>query len=196
MLAGHTVERRALRRIVDSAGVDEDFTIVDSASVDEGFTGYVAARRPSLVRAAVLLGCTLPDGEDLVQTALVRCYRHWEKVRRSAEPDAYVFRVLVNCLRDSRSRRWHREQPYADPPDRPMGDGADAVSEGAAVRAALRALPVDQRTVLVLRYYADLTEQQTASALGIPIGTVKSRAARGLASLLADPSLQDPWSTS
>ena len=60
------------------------------------FEEYVAARRAALVRSAVLLGCRQPDAEDVVQTALLRCYRSWRRVQRATQPDAYVYRVLVN----------------------------------------------------------------------------------------------------
>ncbi len=65
---------------------------------DEELAEYVTARRPALVRSAVLLGCPMPEAEDLVQSTLVRCHRAWGRVRQAADPDAYVYRILVNCL--------------------------------------------------------------------------------------------------
>lgn len=79
--------------------------------VESDFTAYVRARRETLVRAAVLLGCSVPEAEDLVQTALVRCYRSWGRVLAADDSDADVFRVLFNCVNSSRSRRWVNEQP-------------------------------------------------------------------------------------
>jgi RNA polymerase sigma-70 factor (sigma-E family) len=148
------------------------------------FDQYVAARRVALVRSAVLLGCPRPDAEDIVQTALLKCFRSWRRVQRADQPDAYVYRVLVNTLRDARARRWNGELPTEVLPDRPT-EPADPTT-GLSVRRALAAMSPQHREVLVLRYYADLSERETADALGLPPGTVKSRTARALAALSAD----------
>ncbi|MBA8802225.1 RNA polymerase sigma-70 factor (sigma-E family) [Nocardioides ginsengisegetis] len=153
------------------------------------FEEYAAARWSRLVRSAVLMGADPHAAEDLVQTALAKCYFAWARVSRAQDPDAYVHRVLINTLTDSRRRRWWGESPAAELPEPSVADGAEERASGDALRAALRQLALPQRQVLVLRYYADLTEAQVAAALGIPVGTVKSRAARGLAVLEADPSL-------
>jgi DNA-directed RNA polymerase specialized sigma24 family protein len=88
-----------------------------SAQTDEEFAEYATMRWMSLVRAAVLLGCSPADAEDLAQTALLRSYQAWDKVARARDRDAYTYTVLVNCLRDSRRRRWHGETPTAAVPD-------------------------------------------------------------------------------
>jgi len=150
------------------------------------FSDFVAARRASLVRSAVLLGCAQPDAEDLVQTALLRCYRHWRRVERADQPDAYVYQVLVNALHDARARRWTGEAPTDDLPD--TAHDPD-LTTGLAVRRALAAMSREHREVLVLRFYADLSERATADALRLPVGTVKSRTARALAALAADENL-------
>ena len=151
------------------------------------FEEYVAARRAALIRSAVLLGCPERDAEDVVQSALLRCYRHWRKVRRADRPDAYVYRVLVNTLRDERSRRWHGETPTLE-----MPEGVIDVDHatGLAVRAVLARMPAQQREILVLRYYADLSEADIARVLGVAPGTVKSRAARALQALAAEETLR------
>jgi RNA polymerase sigma-70 factor (sigma-E family) len=148
------------------------------------FTEYVAARRTALVRAAVLLGCPQPEAEDVVQTALLKCYRSWRRVQRADNPDAYIYRVLVNTLSSARSRRWTGEVP-ADRLPEPPPDHGD-LTTGLAVRRALESMTREHRQVLVLRFYADLSERETADTLGIPPGTVKSRTARALAALAAD----------
>ena len=148
------------------------------------FDEYVAARRPTLVRTAVLLGCPESDAEDVVQTALLRCYRSWRRVVRARQPEAYVYRVLVNALHDARARRWNGELPTERIPDHPAAD--TDLNTGLAVRRALAAMSTEHREVLVLRYYADLSERETADVLGIPPGTAKSRTARALAALAAD----------
>lgn len=148
------------------------------------FEQYVAARRVALIRSAVLLGCPRSDAEDVVQSALLKCFRSWRRVQRADQPDAYVYRVLVNTLRDARARRWHGELPTDELPEQ-QAEGADPTT-GLAVRRALAAMSPPHREVLVLRYYADLSERETADALGLPPGTVKSRTARALAALAAD----------
>lgn len=145
------------------------------------FSAYVAQRRPRLVRTVVLLGCPPADAEDVVQAALLKCYRSWPRVAAADHPDAYVHRVLVTTLYDARQRRWNGELPSADLPDRPGADPAWA--EGVAVRRALAAMTPEHREVLVLRYFADLSERDTARALGVAPGTVKSRTARALRAL-------------
>jgi RNA polymerase sigma-70 factor (sigma-E family) len=150
---------------------------------DDDFSAFAAGRWPALVRSAVLLGCTPADAEDLAQAALVKTWTHWRKVRRVAEPNAYVYRIMVNTLATDRRRKWHGERPTAVVPDRRHDDGSDAVALRDAVVSELRRLPVDHRQVLVLRFVADLTERATAEALGIAVGTVKSRTSRALAAL-------------
>ncbi|ANH36714.1 RNA polymerase sigma-E factor [Nocardioides dokdonensis FR1436] len=153
------------------------------------FEDYVVARWSRLVRSAVLMGADPHAAEDLVQTALVKVYGAWGRVTRATDPDAYVHRVLINTLIDSRRRRWWREAPTEVLPEAALPDGTDEVLRHDALRVALARLVPGQRQVLVLRYYADLSETQIAAALGISTGTVKSRASRGLAVLESDPTL-------
>jgi RNA polymerase sigma-70 factor (sigma-E family) len=157
---------------------------------DDRYAAYVTARRPALVRSAVLLGCSREEAEDVTQTALVRCYTSWHKVVRADNPDAYVYRILVNCLAKSRRRRWWGERATAETPEQDArADPADAAATTAVVRSALQRLSEEQRAVIVLRFFADLSERQVADALRIPVGTVKSRSARGLAQLSTDADL-------
>ncbi len=158
---------------------------------DEDYAAYVGARWSALVRSAVLLGCSLPEAEDLVQTTLTRCYANWEKVARAADREAYVYRVLVNGLSKSRRRRWWGEQPTAEVPQAPRDDHASGVVLRHALQTALRGLSADHRTVLVLRFFADLSERETAEVLGVAPGTVKSRTSRALALLSTDVRLTD-----
>jgi RNA polymerase sigma-70 factor (sigma-E family) len=151
------------------------------------FSEYVAARRPTLVRSAVLMGCDPHEAEDLVQVALTRCLRSWRRVSRADRPDAYVYRTLVNAFRDSRARRWSGELPSEALPERPTEE--PDLETGLAVRRALAAMTREHREVLVLRYYADLSERDTAQVLGLPAGTVKSRTARALKALSADQNI-------
>lgn len=157
----------------------------------QDFDQYVGARWPRLVRAAVLLGCPSAEAEDLVQTALMRCLVHWHKVARANDRDAYVHRVMVNTFLSSRRRRWSRELPTATLPEVAGIDETEAVDVADAVVRGLSRLGVDQRTVVVLRYYAQLDEQQMAAALGVPVGTVKSRLSRAVRALANDPHLAE-----
>ncbi|MEP6761859.1 MAG: SigE family RNA polymerase sigma factor [Sporichthyaceae bacterium] len=161
-----------------------------AVSDESGFSPYMAARWPALVRSAVLLGSSRHEAEDLAQTTLIRCYTAWNRVEAAADPDAYVYKVLVNSLASSRRRRWWGERPTADVPVADTSpDAADDLATRDALLAALAELPTTQRQVLVLRYYADLTESQVARVLGVAVGTVKSRASRGLKHLAESPHL-------
>ena len=146
------------------------------------FSAYVARRRPALVRTAVLLGCPRVDAEDIVQSALLKCYRSWRRVSRADSPDAYVHRVLVTTLLDARARRWNGELPTEVLPEQESREDPAWVG-GIAVRRALLAMSREHRVVLVLRFFADLSERDTAAALGVAPGTVKSRTARALKAL-------------
>lgn len=159
---------------------------------DDDFAAYASARWSSLVRSAVFLGCTLDEAHDLTQVTLLRCYRKWGRVQKSDNRDAYVYRMLVNCHRDSRRRRWWGERPTEFMPEQPTaGDHVDAVVLIDAVHRALADLSRDAREVVVLRYYANLTDQQAAEALAIPVGTVKSRLSRALHQLSTNAHLSD-----
>jgi RNA polymerase sigma factor (sigma-70 family) len=108
----------------------------------------------------------------------------WQKVARADDRDAYVYRVLVNTYNDSRRRRWWKERPSSDLAEPAASvDGTDAVVRADAVDRALEDLDDGQRAVVVLRFYVDLTEAQTASVLAVPVGTVKSRQSRALRQL-------------
>ncbi|TYL49712.1 SigE family RNA polymerase sigma factor [Nocardioides sp. BGMRC 2183] len=145
------------------------------------FADFVAQRRAVLVRTVVLLGCPSGDAEDLVQTALLKCYRSWRRVSRADNPDGYVHRILLTTFYDARKRRWNGELPTEVLPEGPTV--RPDWETGIAVRRALAQLRPVEREVLVLRYYADLSERDTAAALGVAPGTVKSRTARALAAL-------------
>lgn len=158
---------------------------------------FVAGRFAPLVRAAALLGCAPADAEDAAQDALVRCLAAWPRVRAADDPEAYAYRVLINGIARGRRRRWRGEVPHAEPPERPArtdpaGAGPDErIAVRSVVQTALGRLAVEQRQVVVLRFFADLSERRTAAVLGVPPGTVKSRTARALARLAADPALAE-----
>jgi RNA polymerase sigma-70 factor (sigma-E family) len=150
---------------------------------DAAFTAFVEEASPSLLRTAWLLTGDHHVAHDLVQAALVRTYVAWPRVRPETAV-AYARRVLVN----ERTDRWRRhgaELAVATPPDSPTSP-ASATEDRDIVVRLLATLPEQQRRVVVLRYYSDLSEQATADALGISVGSVKSAASRGLATLRAE----------
>ena len=168
---------------------------VDPAS-EAAYAAYAEKAWATLVRAAVFLGAMPHEAEDLAQTTLVRCYTGWERVSNADNRDAYVYRMLLNCLRDARRTRWWKDRSDQDVTDRgttagAAGDAAEAVAVADAVHRALDCLSKPNRDVVVLRYFVQLTEKQTADVLGVPPGTVKSRLSRSLAQLAANDHLLD-----
>jgi RNA polymerase sigma-70 factor (sigma-E family) len=158
---------------------------------DEQFDEWVTGQWPRLVRSAVLLGCTTQEAEDLVQTTLERCLLKWAKVSRADDREAYVHRMVVNGFISSRRRRWHGERPTEVLPEVATEDRTRQVDEADRVRRALGRLTPEQRAVVVLRHFSMLSERDTATALGVAPGTVKSRLSRALAALAVDPDLDD-----
>lgn len=153
---------------------------------EAAFEAFVLGRQATLFRLAFLLSGDRHLAEDLVQGTLERTYQHWKRVASAGNPEAYVRRILVNSVTDwRRSRRYVVEQSLDAAADVPLpGDGgAERLESHDVVVRALRGLPVRMRAVLVLRYFQDLSEAETASVLGCSVGTVKSQASRGLARL-------------
>lgn len=153
------------------------------------FEDYVAARGRALWRSAWLLTGDGHAADDLLQTALTKCWQRWDHVARADSVEAYVRRVLVTTYIDGRRRRWIGEVPTETLPDRP--DRAPEPTERADVVRALAGLPRGQRAVLILRFYEDLTEAQAAEALGVTVGTVKSQTSRALAALRRSALIQE-----
>jgi RNA polymerase sigma-70 factor (sigma-E family) len=152
---------------------------------DDEFAEFVAARYRALVRRGLLLTGDSGHAEDLTQSALIRTYLAWGRLRDPANAESYARKTLVRLAVRARERRWRGEIAAARVPEPTSGAGTGAPQDDLVldVRRALAALPIGQRAVLMLRYLDDLSEADTARLLGIPVGTVKSRAARALASL-------------
>jgi RNA polymerase sigma-70 factor (sigma-E family) len=155
----------------------------DTAAVDVEFAAWMAARQTALVRTAYLLTGSQQAAEDLVQTTLTKLYLAWDRISDRQHVDAYARRALVNEHRSTWRRSSRRlEVLSAAPPERGHEPAAyDGDRE--AVWRFVQGLPPRQRAVIVLRYYEDLSEAETADLLGISTGTVKSQASRALASL-------------
>ncbi|HVU91286.1 MAG TPA: SigE family RNA polymerase sigma factor [Jatrophihabitans sp.] len=150
---------------------------------EAGFRAFVETNGASLLHAARLLTGDHHRGEDLVQTVLTKVYLKWGRIDA---PLPYARRALVTAHIDQSRRRWWGERPTAELPE-PV-DEAAAGEEGASdsrdeLRRILAGLAPKERAVVVLRYYCDLSEQDTAATLGLPLGTVKSTCARALARL-------------
>jgi len=166
---------------------------VDAAAEAE-FADLVRTRWSNLVRAAIFLGAAASDAEEIAQLTLVRCYAKWHRVVAAQNREAYVYRMLLNQFRDTRRTRWWRSRIDVQPealPDHGVADASDRIALTDAVDRALDGLSQEHREVVVLRYFVQLTEAQTADALGIAPGTVKSRLSRSLAHLAGSAHLSD-----
>jgi RNA polymerase sigma-70 factor (sigma-E family) len=152
------------------------------------FEEFVAGRGQALQRFGYVLTGDWALAEDLLQTALARAYQRWSRVQRD-DPEAYVRKIMLNTRSSWWRRRWRGELPAAQLPEVAGPDSFAEVDSRQALRLALAKLPPRQRAVVVLRYHQDLSEAQVAELLGISAGTVKSQAARALASLRSQAAL-------
>jgi RNA polymerase sigma-70 factor (sigma-E family) len=151
------------------------------------FEAWMTARQPALLRTACLLTGETHTAEDLVQTSLAKIYLAWDRISDREHVDAYARKVLVNEYRSLWRRAWRRREHVADEipePAQPAGQPtAEYDGRTQALWSFVATLPPKQRAVVVLRYYEELSEAETAAVLGISTGTVKSQASRALAAL-------------
>lgn len=148
------------------------------------FAEYVSARSVALHRAAYLMVGDVSLAQDLVQEALIRTYVAWSRLRDPANAEAYTRRAITTIAIDwSRRKARSAERPTGRPPDIAAPGHADRIDEHTWLWQCLRQLPVRQRVAIVLRYYQDLTEAQTAEAMGCRVGTVKSTVSAGMTRL-------------
>ncbi|BAJ29500.1 MULTISPECIES: SigE family RNA polymerase sigma factor [Kitasatospora] len=149
---------------------------------DDAYAAFVEEAWPRHLRTATLIAGNRDLGEELLQDCLVKLYVRWQRVSVD-DPHAYLRRMLVNG-NISRWRRFRRETLTAEIPEPASGHSGPADDDTAdALHRALRALPLKQRAVVVLRYVEDLTEKDTAAVLGCSVGTVKSHHARAMTRL-------------
>jgi RNA polymerase sigma-70 factor (sigma-E family) len=147
------------------------------------FTDYAVTARPRLRRQAFALCGDWHEADDLVQDTLDAMYRRWPDLSRPAELHGYTQKVLVRRFISARRRlRWQREIPYADPPHQ-LQIHHETMDLRVSLLAHLRRLPVRQRTVILLRFWGDLSIEQTAAAMGISPGTVASQNHKAMAAL-------------
>ncbi len=149
----------------------------------EAFDEFVLSRSPALLRTSFLLIRDEGRAEDLLQTALTKAWFAWGQIE---DPEAYVRRIMVTTSASWWRRRWTRESPSDQIPDRTAGAAPD---ENHDLWVAIGHLPPRQRAVVVLRYLEDRTEADTADLLGCSVGTVKSQCSKALTKLRLDARL-------
>ena len=150
---------------------------------DEAYREYVHERLAALQRLAYLLCRDRHRADDLVQDALVKLYLKWDRARAASDPHAYARTTLVRTFLSERRTNWARRVVLVDRlPDEAASAAPDAAA-ALAVRSALAGLPPRQRAVIALRFYSDLSVEETGQTLGCSAGTVKSQTAKGLAAL-------------
>jgi RNA polymerase sigma-70 factor (sigma-E family) len=153
---------------------------------DDSFREYIGVRLDPLRRTAFLICGDWHSADDVVSTAITKVYQDWHRISQMDNPDAYLRRVLVNTWLMERRRPWRRERSVPDLPPVAGQPGDDrSVHERLSLLKHLTALPPRQRAAVVLRFYCDLSVEQTAQVLQCNPGTVKSQVARALVTLRA-----------
>jgi RNA polymerase sigma-70 factor (sigma-E family) len=156
--------------------------VVDADAV--AFEAFVRARMPALLRFAHAVAGDPHTAADLVQDALERTGVRWKHLERTADPEAYVRRAIVNG-RISRWRKLRRERLVDIAPEPARSAGEERPGHDDELWQLVQTLPRKQRAVIVLRYYEDMSEEQIAATLGCAPGTVKSQSSKALAKLRA-----------
>jgi RNA polymerase sigma-70 factor (sigma-E family) len=170
---------------------DEADLAQSAESAASDFTRFVTESSARLLRTAWLLTSHREHAQDLTQLALAKTFAAWRRVRND-DAEAYARRVMVNSYIDWWRRAPWRESPTEQLPERDaVPDHSRAVGERAALIEALGQLTRKERTIVVLRYYVDLSEAEVAAHVGISVGTVKSTSSKALAKLRRSPSLTD-----
>jgi RNA polymerase sigma-70 factor (sigma-E family) len=164
--------------------------VVKDPSAESDFRAFAASRWPRMLRTAYLLSGHHQDAEDLVQTALEKAYVKWDRVQRSDDPDAYVWRIMINAHRDRLRLRRVREWLTTWIPERQTRDTSEQTAHRDVLLRALLRLPPPQRLAVVLRYLEDRSETEVAHLLGLRLGTVRSQTARGLEKLRRDQAVR------
>jgi RNA polymerase sigma-70 factor (sigma-E family) len=155
----------------------------DAGFREEDFREFVALRSKALLRTAYLLAGDWATAEDLLQIALTKTFLAWKRLGHIEAVEPYARRVLVNTTTSWWRRRWHGERPTEVLPEGAAADQLEESLERDAMWRHVRNLPNRQRAVLVLRYYEDQSEAETARLLGVSVGTVKSQTSRALSTL-------------
>lgn len=154
-------------------------------AADAGFEEFVQARSATLLRVCYLLTGDDGHAEDLLQTALANCYRHWRRATNQGREEGYVRTAILNEHISAMRRRRVREIFTGRLPEHGTAPAQAAVDDRDLLRRALAALAPRTRAAVVLRHYVGLTEPEAAEALGCSVGNVKRLTARGLGQLRA-----------
>jgi RNA polymerase sigma-70 factor (ECF subfamily) len=158
----------------------------------DAFAALVSGATNRLYALACLILRDADRAEDATQDALVRAWRELPSLRDADRFDAWLRRLVVNaCYDEARRVRRRAEVSLISVGERSVVDSASAMAETDRVERAFRRLPLDQRTVLVLQHYLDLSHVEIAETLGIPLGTVKSRLRYGVAAMRAELDADD-----
>jgi RNA polymerase sigma-70 factor (sigma-E family) len=166
---------------------------------DAEFVEYFASRSGAMRGTAYLLCGDWHRAEDLVSATFIKLYRAWSRISRHDTLDAYTRQTLVRTFISDGRRGWFRREHVADALPEPAPSGPVATEDRQVLLAALTRVPPRQRAVLVLRYWEDLSVEETARLLNCSTGTVKSQAARGLQTLrglLTEPQPADHYGES
>ena len=147
------------------------------------FTEFMSARSATLFRTAYLIVGDHQLAQDLLQESLIKTYIAWQRLRDLSKAEAYTRKTIVTTAISWRRRRSFHERPTDFLPDTGVSDSGEAVATHASMVIYLRTLPPRQRAAIVLRYYEDLSEAQTAQVMGCSVGAVKSQVSSGLARL-------------
>ncbi|MER5510831.1 SigE family RNA polymerase sigma factor [Streptomyces sp. NPDC002766] len=160
---------------------------------DQGlrFEDYVRIRHDTLMRSALRLVADPLDAQDLLQTALLRTYRHWDRIADKRLADAYLRRVMINTRTEWWRARKLQELPTEQVPETSVEDLTEQHADHALLMDSMRALTPQQRSVVVLRYWERMSTDATATALGMAPGTVKSALHRALARLREEVQRRD-----
>ncbi|MUL41348.1 SigE family RNA polymerase sigma factor [Streptomonospora sp. PA3] len=155
----------------------------------EEFAAYVGDRGPALLRMARSLANNSSDAEDLLQAALIKTFFAWDRIASPNARDGYVRRAMVNTQISEWRRQHLTVYPTGEIPDQRIDDPTWKTDLADVVHRAIGRLPGRQRTMVVLRYYEDMTEAQIADHLGVTLGTVKSTLSRAVSKLRQDADL-------
>ena len=161
----------------------ERYWVMGSDASD--FREFIEPRLDPLRRTAFVLCRDWHRADDLVSECVIKVLRAWPRIGALDDPHAYVHRILINTWLDERRRLWRRESPSATVPDVVRVDHQRAIDERVTVLEQISKLPTRRRAVVVLRFYCDMSVEQTADILGCSTGTVKSQTARALDRLRA-----------
>jgi len=153
------------------------------SQVVTAYSEFVAQRSAALFRTAYLVVGDHQLAQDLLQEALIKTYVAWPRIRDLSKAEAYTRQVIVTTAISWRRRRSFHELPNDPLPEPPVVDQSEELATHDALWSQLRTLPPRQRAAVVLRYYHDLSEVQTAEIMGCAVGTVKSQVATALSRL-------------